>query len=529
MPLRDVRAVDGDIRTRFGGSCPPGSRSWRRSPARPSSSDARALVRRDGAQGSGDRPRGHDRPRRERSCSTTYPTSPRSTRRITRAPRSSFAARRAEEVYAALSLGPVACALVTDEALSRPRPRGDGLRLVRSSRPTRSAPATSRRGSGASRCSRSSSPSARSCRGPSRSPAPSRRRRFANPRYGPDGLALLRDGLAADEVVPRLTRRTTAAPERQLGVVDGQGRARVVHGRGVQRVGGASDGRRLRGAGEHPRLGRDGGCARRDVRGDRGKAARRTASRLPRRGAGSRRRQPRAAVGRHPRRRRRRRATRGLSDSLRRSPRRRPPSRRSRSSAASSAIHQELFGQTPRSQWIAVDDGLRKEIADRLAVLGYERLEDWAGVENLEERVDGLDAIDPFVLERSARALELAAAVAGEPAARARARGTPARDRDRAERRRARAPCSGPASAETRSSSPTGERERLVRLLAAERDELLRRGTAGQDVAVRDGAHRDVRDDRRTVARRDRDRERIRAGERRAAARDAGADGATSP
>ena len=47
-----------------------------------------------------------------------------------------------------------------------------------------------------------------------------------------------------------------------------------------------------------------------------------------------------------------------------------------------------------------VDDGLRREIADRLAVLGYERLKDWAGVENLEERVDGLDAIDPFVLER---------------------------------------------------------------------------------------------------------------------------------
>jgi uncharacterized Ntn-hydrolase superfamily protein len=63
-------------------------------------------------------------------------------------------------------------------------------------------------------------------------------------------------------------------------------------------------------------------------------------------------------------------------------------------------VHQELFGSTPRSEWIEVDDGLRKELEDRLAVLGYERLEDWAGVENLEERVDGEDAIDPFVLER---------------------------------------------------------------------------------------------------------------------------------
>jgi uncharacterized Ntn-hydrolase superfamily protein len=61
-------------------------------------------------------------------------------------------------------------------------------------------------------------------------------------------------------------------------------------------------------------------------------------------------------------------------------------------------IHQELFGSTPRSKWIEVDDGLRAEIRDRLAALGFDRLEDWAGVENLEERVDGEDAIDPFVL-----------------------------------------------------------------------------------------------------------------------------------
>jgi len=47
-----------------------------------------------------------------------------------------------------------------------------------------------------------------------------------------------------------------------------------------------------------------------------------------------------------------------------------------------------------------VDAALRKEIEDRLAVLGFELLADWAGVENLEERVDGEDSIDPFVLER---------------------------------------------------------------------------------------------------------------------------------
>ena len=63
-------------------------------------------------------------------------------------------------------------------------------------------------------------------------------------------------------------------------------------------------------------------------------------------------------------------------------------------------IHQVLFGQTPRAQWIVVDEALREEIARRLATLGYARLEEWAGVENLEERVDGEDAVDPLVLQR---------------------------------------------------------------------------------------------------------------------------------
>ena len=62
--------------------------------------------------------------------------------------------------------------------------------------------------------------------------------------------------------------------------------------------------------------------------------------------------------------------------------------------------HQELFGTRARAHPIALDDALRKEIADRLAVLGYERLEDWAGVENLAERIAGDDAIDPVVLAR---------------------------------------------------------------------------------------------------------------------------------
>src|SRR5918996_3529222 len=47
----------------------------------------------------------------------------------------------------------------------------------------------------------------------------------ANPRYGPEGLALLRDGLGADEVVARLTAADEGRAERQLGIVDASGGA----------------------------------------------------------------------------------------------------------------------------------------------------------------------------------------------------------------------------------------------------------------------------------------------------------------
>src|SRR5205085_480557 len=46
---------------------------------------------------------------------------------------------------------------------------------------------------------------------------------YANPSYGPDGLALLRDGLSAQEVVDRLTAADDGRMHRQLGVVDREG------------------------------------------------------------------------------------------------------------------------------------------------------------------------------------------------------------------------------------------------------------------------------------------------------------------
>src|ERR687898_2444744 len=53
---------------------------------------------------------------------------------------------------------------------------------------------------------------------------------YANPRYGPDGLAQLRAGLSAPEVVERLTAADDARESRQVGIVDGEGRAATFTG-----------------------------------------------------------------------------------------------------------------------------------------------------------------------------------------------------------------------------------------------------------------------------------------------------------
>ncbi len=63
---------------------------------------------------------------------------------------------------------------------------------------------------------------------------------------------------------------------------------------------------------------------------------------------------------------------------------------------------------------------------------------------------------------------------------------------------------------------PDRERERLVSLFAAERDDVLRRRPAGEHVAVRRPGHRHVGDKRRPVGAGDPDREGIRPRQRRA-------------
>lgn len=221
---------------------------------------------------------------------------------------------------------------------------------------------------------------------------------WANPRYGPDGLALLREGVPAEDVVAQLTAADEDRAERQLGVVDSEGRGATYTGSGCHDWAG----------------GRVGSCYAAQgnilVSGDTVDALAETFEATADRplverlldcldaaqaAGGDRRGQQSAAVlvvGPEQ-------GYAGLSDvvvDLRVDDHERPLEELRRLFG----VHQELFGRTPRSEWLEVDEALAEEVASRLATLGYERLEDWAGAENLEERVGGEDAIDPIVLAR---------------------------------------------------------------------------------------------------------------------------------
>ena len=71
-------------------------------------------------------------------------------------------------------------------------------------------------------------------------------------------------------------------------------------------------------------------------------------------------------------------------------------------------MHQAIFGKTRREDWLEVDDALAEELRERLGRAGFEgelgtAFTAWAGKENLEERVDGVERIDPVVLDELRR------------------------------------------------------------------------------------------------------------------------------
>src|SRR5918911_1466244 len=196
---------------------------------------------------------------------------------------------------------------------------------------------------------------------------------YANPRYGPDGLALLREGASADEVVRRLTEADEGHDERQLGVVDAQGRGATYTGAGCHDWAGGRAGDCYAAQGNILVSAETVDALAVCFEATRGKPL---AERLLEALAGAQ-----AAGGD----RRGQQSASHLVVDLRVDDHPRPVAELKRLYD----LHDELFGKTPKEQWLPVDEALRAEVRERLGRLGYERLDDWAGVANLEERVDG--------------------------------------------------------------------------------------------------------------------------------------------
>jgi uncharacterized Ntn-hydrolase superfamily protein len=220
---------------------------------------------------------------------------------------------------------------------------------------------------------------------------------FVNPRYGPDGLALLREGLSAEEAVERLTAADEGRGQRQLGIVDREGRAATYTGErcfawagGRTGAGYAAQGNILVGEETVDAL-----AATFEATTDLPLVQRLIECLGAAQAAGGDRRGQQSAAlivvekdGGYA----------GLSDTLvdlRVDDHERPIEELRRIYA----LHRRLFETSPREDWLALEGDLGAEVDERLARLGHDSLAAWAGVENLEERVDGGDAIDPVVLE----------------------------------------------------------------------------------------------------------------------------------
>lgn len=221
---------------------------------------------------------------------------------------------------------------------------------------------------------------------------------YANPRYGPHGLDLLREGRTAAEVVERLTAADDDRALRQLGVVDGAGRAATFTGAECHPWAGGRTGECYAAQGNILVSGATVDALAETFERSKGRPL---AERLldcldaAEAAGGDRRGRQSAALlvverdGGYA----------GLSDTLvdLRVDEHPDPLAELRRIFG---LHELLFGSTPRDEWIDVDDALRAELDGHLARTGHPSLASWAGVENLEERVEGEDAIDPVVLAR---------------------------------------------------------------------------------------------------------------------------------
>ena len=224
---------------------------------------------------------------------------------------------------------------------------------------------------------------------------------YANPRYGPDGLALLRQGRSAQEVVDELTAGDDGRAQRQVGVVDASGGAATFTGAECHDWAGGTTGNGYAAQGNILVSAETVDALAETFEASSGPLAERLLASLAagQAAGGDRRGQQSAALlvverdGGYAM----------LSDTLvdlRVDDHERPIEELQRLYEA----HGLLFGKTPRDRWLPLDDALKAEVSGLLAGLGHESLADWAGVANLEERVDGDDAIDPVVLRELRRA-----------------------------------------------------------------------------------------------------------------------------
>src|SRR6478736_1516595 len=216
---------------------------------------------------------------------------------------------------------------------------------------------------------------------------------YANPRYGPDGLALLRGGASAAETVTALTEADEGRQHRQLGVVDATGGSASFTGDECFDWAGGQTGPCFAAQG-NILVGEETVAALATTFS--ATAGKPLALRLleslaaAQAAGGDRRGQQSAALlvverdGGYA----------SLSDVLvdLRVDDHPPPVEEL---ARLYRMHRALFGQTPRHEWLPVDDALEAELRERLARLGYggelaDAFSAWAGTENLEERIDGV-------------------------------------------------------------------------------------------------------------------------------------------
>lgn len=219
---------------------------------------------------------------------------------------------------------------------------------------------------------------------------------YANLAYRPDGLAMLRDGRSAQETLDALTAADEGREQRQAGVVDATGRSATYTGSACHDWAGGRTGEGyavqgnilvgpevveamerawLSSSGELPDRLLAALAAGDDAGGDR-RGRQSAALLVVRKNSG---------YG-------------GQSDvevDLRADEHPAPVGELRRMLE----LHRLYFGKPDPSTLLPLDGELADEVARRLRALGFATLDDWAGVENYEERmVDG--SIDPLVLAK---------------------------------------------------------------------------------------------------------------------------------